>query len=62
MLPPAVFESKTAANRKFHFVLKATNVQIIGTNQMYKAEASCSNDIDSGTKNAPGATTDDQTA
>jgi uncharacterized protein YegP (UPF0339 family) len=54
------FESKTAANGKFHFVLKATNGQVIGTSQMYEAETSCVNGIESVKKNAPDASTDDQ--
>lgn len=55
------FESKVAANGKFHFSLKASNGQIIGTSQMYESEAGCSNGIESVRKNAPEASVEDQT-
>ncbi len=54
------FEKKTAANGKFHFNLKATNGQVIGSSQMYASEAACDNGIASVKTNAPGATVDDQ--
>jgi uncharacterized protein len=47
------FEKKTAANGKFHFNLKATNGQIIGSSQMYTTEDSRDNGIESVQKNAP---------
>lgn len=43
------------------FNLKATNGQVIGTSESYKAEASRDNGIESVKKNAPGASVDDQT-
>jgi uncharacterized protein YegP (UPF0339 family) len=49
------FERKTAKNGKFHFNIKSTNGQIIGSSQMYVAEAGMNNGIESVQKNAPGA-------
>ena len=49
------FERKTAANGKFHFNIKSTNGQIIGSSQMYAAEAGMNNGIESVRTNAPGA-------
>lgn len=49
------FETKTAKNGKFHFNLKATNGQIIGSSQMYADEGGMKNGIASVMKNAPGA-------
>ena len=56
----ARFESKTASNGKFHFNLKATNGQIIGSSQMYETEASCNNGIASVKNNAADATVDEE--
>jgi uncharacterized protein len=55
------FESKVAKNGKFHFNLKATNGQVIGSSEMYESQASCENGIASVKKNAPGATIEDKT-
>jgi hypothetical protein len=52
-----LFERKTAKNGKFHFNLKSTNGQIVGSSQMYSAESGMNNGIDSVRKNAPGAET-----
>ena len=41
--------------RKFHFNLKATNGQVIGSSQMYKSTRSMKNGILSVSKNAPKA-------
>ncbi|MDO4231968.1 MAG: YegP family protein [Lautropia sp.] len=41
----ARFEKKTAANGKFHFNLKASNGQVIGSSQMYASEADRDNGI-----------------
>jgi uncharacterized protein YegP (UPF0339 family) len=49
------FEKKTAKNGKFHFNIKSSNGQIIGSSQMYAAEAGMNNGIASVQKNAPGA-------
>lgn len=49
------FEVKEAANGKFHFNLKASNGQIIGSSQMYASESGCKNGIASVMKNAPEA-------
>lgn len=49
------FEKKTAKNGKFHFNLKSTNGQIVGSSQMYAAESGMNNGIESVRKNAPGA-------
>jgi uncharacterized protein YegP (UPF0339 family) len=54
------FESKTAANGKFHFNLKATNGQVIGSSQMYETEASCNNGIESVKNNAAEATVEEE--
>lgn len=56
----ARFDRKTSTNGKFYFNLKATNGQIIGTSEMYEAEAGRDNGIDSVKTNAPAATVDDQ--
>lgn len=49
------FEMKTAKNGKFHWNIKATNGQIIGSSQMYSSESGAKNGIESVRKNAPGA-------
>lgn len=49
----ARYETKTAANGKFHFNLKATNGQVIGSSQMYASERTMKNGIASVMKNAP---------
>ncbi len=48
-------ERKTAKNGKFHFNVKSTNGQIIGSSQMYAAESGMNNGIESVRKNAPKA-------
>jgi len=53
------FEKKTAKNGKFHFNLKSTNGQIIGSSQMYAGESGMNNGIASVKKNAPGADTNE---
>lgn len=55
------FETKEAKNGKWHFNLKATNGQVIGSSQMYASKSGMENGIESVMKNAPGASTDDQT-
>ena len=47
------YERKTAKNGKFHFNIKSTNGQIIGSSQMYASESGMNNGIDSVKKNAP---------
>ncbi|HPG09930.1 MAG TPA: YegP family protein [Chitinophagaceae bacterium] len=54
------FERKTAANGKFHFNLKASNGQVIGSSQMYESEAGMETGIASVKNNAADATVDDQ--
>lgn len=49
------WETKTAKNGKFHFNLKSTNGQIVGSSQMYAAESGMNNGIESIKTNAPGA-------
>jgi len=49
------WERKTAKNGKFHFNLKSTNGQIIGSSQMYAGESGMENGIDSIRRNAPQA-------
>lgn len=56
------FERLTASNGKFYFNLKASNGQVVGSSQMYEAEAGRDNGIDSVKRNAPGAAVDDETA
>jgi uncharacterized protein YegP (UPF0339 family) len=55
------FEKKTSSNGKFHFNLKATNGQIIGSSEMYESTTARDNGIESVKKNAPDAEVDDQT-
>ena len=55
------FEAKVAKNGKFHFNLKASNGQVIGSSEMYDTQASCDNGIASVKKNAPGAAVEDKT-
>ncbi|TNE69575.1 MAG: DUF1508 domain-containing protein [Bacteroidetes bacterium] len=56
------FERQTASNGKFYFNLKASNGQVIGSSQMYEAEAGRDNGIDSVRRNAPDAKVEDETA
>lgn len=56
------FDSKTSANGKHYFNLKASNGQIIGTSEMYESSASRDNGIASVKTNAKDAKIDDQTA
>lgn len=49
------FERKESSNGKFYFNLKAGNGQVIGTSQMYEADNSRDNGIESVMKNAPEA-------
>lgn len=49
------FEKLTASNGKFYFNLKAANGQIIGTSQMYEAEAGRDGGIQSVMANAASA-------
>jgi uncharacterized protein len=58
----ARFDRKEAKNGKPYFNLKAGNGQIIGTSEMYESVAARENGIQSVAKNAPDATTDDQSA
>lgn len=56
------YERKEAKNGKFFFNLKAGNGQVIGSSQMYESAASRDKGIESVKRNAPDASTDDQTA
>jgi uncharacterized protein YegP (UPF0339 family) len=51
------FDRKEAKNGQFYFNLKATNGQVIGTSEMYKAKAGMENGIESVKKNAPAGET-----
>ncbi|WP_068825259.1 YegP family protein [Pseudomonas sp. BMS12] len=53
------FEVKPAASGKFHFVLKATNGQVVGQSQMYASEASAVAGTESVKRNAPEAALQD---
>ncbi|MBB2496947.1 YegP family protein [Aquipseudomonas ullengensis] len=55
------FEVKAAASGKFHFVLKATNGQVIGQSQLYTSEAGAQAGTESVKKSAPEATLQDDT-
>lgn len=55
------FESKVAKNGKFHFNLKATNGQVIGSSEMYDSQSTCENGIASVKKNAIDAKIEDKT-
>jgi uncharacterized protein len=50
------FDKLESKNGKFYFNLKASNGQIIGTSEMYEAEAGRDNGIASVQSNAPDAT------
>lgn len=52
-----LFERKTAKNGKFHFNLKSTNGQVVGSSQMYASESGMNNGIESVKNNAPGSET-----
>ena len=56
------YDRKTTSNGKYHFNLKSTNGQIIGSSEIYESESGRDNGIASVKDNAPGATVDDQTA
>jgi uncharacterized protein len=49
------FETKETKNGQYHFVLKATNGQIIGQSEQYASESGCKNGIESVKKNAADA-------
>ncbi|QAA81023.1 DUF1508 domain-containing protein [Aequorivita sp. H23M31] len=51
----SLYERKTAVNGKFHFNIKATNGQVIGSSQMYASEAGVTTGIESVKNNAPAA-------
>ena len=57
----ARYESKTAANGKFHFNLLAANHQIIGSSQMYASESARDNGITSVKTNGSSTTIKDNT-
>jgi uncharacterized protein YegP (UPF0339 family) len=55
------FEPKVAKNGKFHFTLKASNGQVVGSSELYETQTSCENGIASVKKNAPAAKIEDKT-
>lgn len=57
----ARYDRKESSSGKPFFNLKATNGQIIGSSEMYESTSARENGIESVKKNAPDATTDDQT-
>jgi uncharacterized protein len=57
----AMFERAVAKNGEFYFTLKAANSQVIGKSEMYKAEASRENGIQSVMRNAVDAKLVDKT-
>lgn len=58
-LREGAFEVKAAAGGKFHFVLKATNGQVVGQSQLYASEAGAVAGTESVKKNAPEAALQD---
>lgn len=54
----ARYEKKESSNGKYHFSLKSTNGQIIGSSEMYESTAARDNGIESVKKNAPDAETE----
>ena len=58
---PDCFEMKETESGKFHFNLKSTNGQIIGTSQLYESAGGCDNGMSSVARTAPDAAIDDQT-
>lgn len=56
------YEKKVSSNNKHYFNLKASNGQVIGTSEMYEAAGGRDNGIASVKSNAPGASTDDESA
>ncbi len=58
----AKFVLKKTESGQFHFNLLATNGRVIATSESYKTKAAALNGIESIKKNAPGASTDDQTS
>ncbi len=57
----ARFEFKEAKNGKWHFNLKATNGQVIGTSQMYANESGAKNGMKAVAKNAKAGKINDAT-
>lgn len=49
------FDMKESDSGKYHFNLKSTNGQVIGSSQMYESESGCRNGMDSVKRSAPGA-------
>ncbi len=49
------FEVSVNDKGGYHFVLKATNGQVIATSQVYQSKGSCLDGIESVRKNAPEA-------
>lgn len=56
------YETKEASNGKWHFNLKSTNGQVIGSSQLYASSSGMKGGIESVMKTAPVATVDDTTA
>lgn len=55
------YDRKTTSNGQYYFNLTATNGQIIGTSERYTTSSSRDNGIASVKRNAPDATTEDNT-
>ena len=54
------YERKNSSSGKFHFNLKADNVQVIGSSEMYESAGGMENGIESVKKNAPDATVEEE--
>lgn len=61
-LRDGAFEVKESSNGKYHFVLKATNGQIIGQSQMYASLSSAEHGCESVRNHAPRAVLQDESA
>ena len=49
------FEVKETKNGQYHFVIKATNGQVVGSSETYASQSGCANGIESVKKNAADA-------
>lgn len=54
------FERLTAKDDRFYFNLKATNGQVIGSNQMYESDNGMEKGIESVKNNAPNASVEEE--
>lgn len=62
ILSEPLFAIRKSKNGKFYFYLRAENMEIIATSEMYETIAGARNGIESVRKNAPKATIVDMTS